>query len=95
MKHKKDDLDRAIDKWKAKNPEDAADFEEGYRDFRIGIMLKEARIKQGITQEELAKRIHTQKTSISRLENQAEDVKISTLRRVARALGKKLELRLA
>ena len=42
--------------------------------------------------EELALRLKTQKTAISRIENHAEDIKLSTLDRVAKALGKRLEV---
>ena len=33
--------------------------------------------------------------AISRMENHAEDIKLSTLKRVASALGKKLEVKIA
>jgi transcriptional regulator with XRE-family HTH domain len=48
-----------------------------------------------LTQEELAARIKTQKTAISRIENHSEDIKLSTLGRVAHALGKKLQVHIA
>lgn len=67
-------------------------FWEGYEDFKIGAFIKEAREEYGITQEELAKRIHTTKSVISRMENHSEDMKISTLEKVAKALGKKVKI---
>jgi transcriptional regulator with XRE-family HTH domain len=48
-----------------------------------------------LTQEELARRLHTKKTAISRIENHAEDIKLSTLARVASALGKRLDVEIA
>ncbi|MHB8829750.1 MAG: helix-turn-helix transcriptional regulator [Syntrophales bacterium] len=48
-----------------------------------------------LTQEALALRLKTQKTAISRIENHAEDIKLSTLDRVAKALGKRLDVRIA
>jgi len=45
-----------------------------------------------LTQEILARRFKTKKTAISRIENHAEDIKLSTLERVATALGKHLEI---
>jgi HTH-type transcriptional regulator / antitoxin HipB len=42
------------------------------------MLLKEARLKKGLMQEELAKRLSTKKTAISRIENHAEDIKLST-----------------
>ncbi len=70
----------------------AAGYEEGYGQFKIGVILRQARESAGLTQEELAVRLKTQKTAISRIENHAEDIKLSTLDRVAKALGKRLEV---
>jgi len=70
-------------------------FEEGYEQFKIGVILRQAREAAGLTQEELALRLKTQKTAISRIENHAEDIKLSTLDRVAKALGKRLQVQIA
>jgi HTH-type transcriptional regulator/antitoxin HipB len=88
------DVEKYISKRKKNDPEFAENFEEGYREFKIGILLRQARKEAGLTQEQLAELIHTKKTAISRLENHADDIKLSTLRRVAKALGKQLELNL-
>ena len=37
----------------------------------------------------------TKKTAISRIENHAEDIKLSTLEKVAVALGKRLRVKIA
>jgi transcriptional regulator with XRE-family HTH domain len=58
-------------------------------------MLRQAREAAGLTQEALALRLKTQKTAISRIENHAEDIKLSTLDRVAKALGKRLEVHIS
>ena len=58
-------------------------------------MLRQAREDVGITQEELADKLNTQKTAISRIENHAEDIKLSTIERVAAALGKRLKISIA
>jgi len=58
-------------------------------------MLRQAREEAGLTQEELARRIHTKKTAISRIENHAEDIKLSTLEKFANALGKQLTVSVA
>jgi HTH-type transcriptional regulator/antitoxin HipB len=89
------DVKRYVKKRKARDPEFAKDFDSGYEQFKIGVMLKKAREEAGITQEELARRLHTKKTAISRIENHAEDIKLSTLEKFARALGKHLTLRVA
>lgn len=58
-------------------------------------MLKQARETAGLTQEELALKLNTKKTAISRIENHAEDIKLSTLEKVAHALGKRLQIKIA
>jgi HTH-type transcriptional regulator/antitoxin HipB len=89
------DLDKYIRKRKKKDPEFALGFEEGYRELNVGVLLKQAREQAGLTQEELAVKVGTQKTAISRLENHAQDIKLSTIQKVARALGKNLEITLS
>ena len=68
------------------------DFWDGYEDFQIGALLKNARISNGLTQQELANRIQTTKSVISRMENHSEDIKLSTIEKVAKALGKKVKI---
>lgn len=89
-----DDLDKYIQKRKERDPEFAKGYESGFQEFLIGVLLKEARVEAGVTQEELATAIHTKKSVISRLENQASDARVSTLRKVAQALGKELVIEL-
>jgi DNA-binding XRE family transcriptional regulator len=89
------DLQKYIRERKARDPEFAKGFDSGYEQFKIGAMLKQARIETGITQEELAVRLHTKKTAISRIENHAEDIKLSTIERFAEAIGKRLILKIA
>jgi HTH-type transcriptional regulator / antitoxin HipB len=61
---------------------------------RVGDMLRKARESTGISQEELAHRLKTKRTAISRIENHADDIKLSTLERVAKALGKDLKVKI-
>ena len=89
-----DDLDKYIQKRKKRDPAFAEGYKSGYQEFLIGVLLKEARETAGVTQEELATAIHTKKSVISRLENQASDARVSTLRKVAQALGKELVIEL-
>lgn len=77
------------------DPKFAEGFETGYEEFKIGVMLKSAREDAGLTQEELAQKLQTKKSAISRIENHAEDIKLSTLERFAQALGKKLRIEVA
>lgn len=88
------DLQKYIASRKKTDLEFAATFDEGYQAFCIGVVLKEARKAAGLTQEDLAARLCTQKSAISRIENHSDDVKLSTLEKFAAALGKKLEVRL-
>ena len=85
-------MQKYIKKRKKKDPEFAKDFDSGYEHFKIGVLLKQAREESGLTQEELALRLNTKKSAISRIENHAEDIKLSTLEKFARALGKRLHL---
>jgi DNA-binding XRE family transcriptional regulator len=93
------DLKKYIEKRKATNPEFAEGFDEGfdegYENFRIGIMLKQARLEAGLTQDEVASAIGTRKTAISRLENHVQDVKLSTVEKYVKALGKRIEIKIA
>ncbi len=87
-----DELQGFIDEQKAVDPEFAASFDEGYKHFKIGVLLKQARTNAGMTQDEIAEKLKTHKSAISRIENHAEDIRLSTLSHYAEALGKKLEI---
>jgi len=89
------DLKAYITERKKTDKNFAEGFDEGYEQFKVGVMLRQARESAGLTQEELAKRLNTKKTAISRIENHAEDIKLSTLERVAAALGKQLQVKIA
>ena len=59
-------------------------FEEGFEAFKLGIMLQEMRKDKGLTQEQLAQKCGTTKNYISRIENNASDIRLSTLMRIIR-----------
>lgn len=68
-------------------------YEEEFEAFRIGVLIQEARKKQHLTQEELAFKIGTTKNYISRIENNASDIRLTTLMRIIReGLGGKLKI---
>lgn len=90
-----DDLDKYIETRKKQSPLFAKDFDKGYEQFKIGILLKQARIEAGFTQEEVANKLRTKKSAISRIENHAEDIRLSTLVNYAQAVGKHLQLEIA
>jgi DNA-binding XRE family transcriptional regulator len=52
-----DDLDKYIETRKKQSPQFAKDFDKGYEQFKIGILLKQARIEAGFTQEQVAKKL--------------------------------------
>jgi len=89
------DLKRYIGERKHRDKAFALSYEQGYEDFKIGVLLRQAREKAGLSQEELARRLHTKKTAISRIENHAEDIKLSTLEKVAAAIGKHITVAIA
>ena len=89
------DLTKYIKARKKRDRVFAKGFDEGYEQFKIGVILRQAREEAGLTQEELARRLKTKKTAISRIENHAEDIKLSTLERVAGALGKRVQISIA
>ena len=89
------DLNRYIEERSARDPEFADSFVAGYADFKIGVILRQAREAAGLTQEEVALKLKTKKSAISRIENHADDVRLSTLRKYADAVGANLILRLA
>ncbi len=68
-------------------------YSEEFEVFKIGVLIQEARKKQHLTQEELALRIGTTKNYISRIENDASDIRLTTLMRIIReGLGGQLKL---
>ena len=90
-----DDLDKYIEKRKKRSKAFAQNYDKGYEQFKIGALLKQARLDAGLTQEQVAKKLKTGKSAISRIENHAEDIRLSTLVNYARALGKSLKLEVA
>lgn len=57
-------------------------FEEGYEEFKLGFLIRQARLEKGMTQEELAEKVGTNKGYISKVENNIKDVRISTLQKI-------------
>ncbi len=70
-------------------------YEEEFEAFKIGVLIQEARKRKNLTQEELAIKAGTTKNYISRIENNASDIRLSTLMRIIReGLGGHLTLKL-
>ena len=68
-------------------------YEEGFEAFKLGVLLQDLRTKEGMTQEELASKCGTTKSYISRIENNASDIRLSTIMRIFReGFGKQIKL---
>lgn len=86
------DLQNYIQKRKNSDPEFATGYESGYEEFKVGLMIKELRLQEGMIQEDLANLMNTKKSVISRMENHSEDIRLSTLGKIAEVFGKKLTI---
>jgi len=77
-----------------KDPEVQKEYEALKPDYELRKKLIELRIHAGLTQEELAKRLHTQKSNISRLENvnTKSSPRLSTLEEYAHAVGYEIKI---
>lgn len=67
-------------------------FELEAQAFCIAETLKYERERAGLTQEQLAEKVGTKKTYISRVENGKADVQLSTLFRLFEGLGKRVAI---
>jgi len=56
--------------------------ESGYENFKIGMLIQEIRLEMGMTQEQLAVKVGTTKSYISKIENNIKEVRISTLQKI-------------
>lgn len=93
-KNKLKTLDRFVEEHYGKSGTASRDsFEKGFEAFRLGVLIQQARIERGLTQEELAEKCGTNKGYISKIENNLKEVRISTLQRIVEiGLGGHLEL---
>ena len=79
-----------------KGTETREKYEEEFEAFKLGVMIQELRKEKGLTQEALAQKCGTTKNYISRIENNASDIRLSTLMRIIReGLGGHLKLRVS
>ena len=92
MTENKMKLNNYIEKGLTKDGISKEEFWNGFEINKIGYFLKELRISNGITKEELAKRTATTKSVISRIENHPENINLSTLRKITKALGRKVKI---
>ena len=87
--------DHLDEKYGKRGTETREQFQEGFEAFKIGVLIQEARKSRNLTQQELADKVGTTKSYISRIENNASDIRLSTLMRIIReGLGGNLKLSL-
>lgn len=85
--------DLLIDKYGEKGTPKRDKFDTDSLSFRLGIMLKEARKSEKLTQEQLAERTGTKKSYISRIERGLSDIQVSTYYKLIElGLGKQLKI---
>ena len=69
------------------------ELEAGYEAFKIGALIQQARFERGMTQEQLAEKVGTTKSYISKIENNIKEARISTLQKIIElGFGGRLEL---
>ncbi|MBW1720117.1 MAG: helix-turn-helix transcriptional regulator [Deltaproteobacteria bacterium] len=88
------DLQKYKYKRMAKDPEFWKNYEEKFETFKLGVLLKQARVDAGLTQAQIANELHTTKSVISRMENHATDIRLSTLEKFAKAVGRHIHVAL-
>ena len=93
---KSKNLDELLNtKYGKKGTKKREDFEIKARNFIVSELLKESRLKANLTQEELARKIGTKKSYISRIENGKSDIQLSTLYKLfEQGLGMKVQLKI-
>ncbi len=88
------DLKQFINDCTERHPDEFKHFEKEYETFKLGVLLKQARSEAGLTQQQVAERLKTTKSAISRMENHAKDIRLSTLEKFAAAVGRQLSVAL-
>lgn len=76
-----------------KDPEFKKEWGKSEAAYQVTIELIRARIEGRISQRQLAKRAGTTQAVISRIENMSVSPSIALVQRIAKSLGKKLEIR--
>ena len=88
------DLQKYKNKRAKKDPNFWEDYDKRFESFKLGALLKQARLEAGMTQEQIARELKTTKSVISRMENHATDIRLSTLEKFARAVGRQIHIAL-
>ena len=86
------DLAKYVTERKERDAEFATGYDVGYDAFKFGAILKKLRLENGMSQEDLAKKMHTPKTVVIRMENYPTDIRLSILAKAADVFGKKIKI---
>lgn len=77
----------------SKGTKERDDLEAGYDSFKLGTLIHDTRIQMGMTQEELAQKVGTTRSYISKIENNMKETRLSTLQKIIQlGFGAQLEL---
>jgi len=86
------DLQKYKNKRMKEDPNFWKNYEERFETFKLGVLLKQARLEAGMTQDQIARELKTTKSVISRMENHANDIRLSTLEKFAKAVGRNIHV---
>lgn len=75
-----------------KNPKFKKEWENSEAEYQLSRKLIEARLKNNLSQRDLAKKVHTSQAAISRIEAMHGNPSLSLLKRIAQALGTKIQI---
>lgn len=75
-----------------KNPDLQSEYQADLEEMKINLTLKLLREEAGLTQEQVAARMHRKRPAITRLENHAQDNKLSTIIEYAHACGREIKI---
>jgi transcriptional regulator with XRE-family HTH domain len=84
-------LEKVAQKW-LKDASFKAGYDSLEEEFALASLLIEARTRANLTQAELASKMGTSQSTIARLESGKAAPSLSTLRRLAKATGTRLEI---
>ena len=76
-----------------KDPEFRRIYEQADIELRVALEITKAREAKKMSQRELAEALKTKQQTVSRIERGAQNVTIETLDKIARVLGRDLEVR--
>ena len=78
QEYKEKRMRKDLDFWK--------DYDKRFETFKLGVLLRQARLEGGLTQEQIARELKTSKSVISRMGNHTTDIRLSTLEKFASAV---------